>query len=125
MPSSIGCRIFTGTKIPTSIAPRTRLAARATDAYESAREKTRRFLNASSTREIIFVRGTTEGINLVAQSWGRRNVQKDDEIVITWLEHHANIVPWQQLCAEKGARLRVAPVNDRGEVILLKSTKSC
>jgi cysteine desulfurase/selenocysteine lyase len=94
------------------------LAARATDAYESAREKTRRFLNASSTREIIFVRGTTEGINLVAQAWGRRNVQKDDEVVITWLEHHANIVPWQQLCAEKGARLRVAPVNDRGEVIL-------
>jgi cysteine desulfurase/selenocysteine lyase len=94
------------------------LAARATDAYESAREKARRFLNASSTHEVIFVRGTTEGINLVAQSWGRRNVQKDDEIVITWLEHHANIVPWQQLCSEKGARLRVAPVNDRGEIIL-------
>ena len=94
------------------------LAARATDAYESAREKTRRFLNASTTKEIVFVRGTTEGINLVAQSWGRRNVQKDDEIVITWLEHHANIVPWQQLCSEKGARLRVAPVNDRGEIIL-------
>jgi cysteine desulfurase / selenocysteine lyase len=94
------------------------LAARATDAYESAREKTRRFLNASSAREIVFVRGTTEGINLIAQAWGRRNVQKDDEVVITWLEHHANIVPWQQLCSEKGARLRVAPVNDRGEVIL-------
>ncbi len=94
------------------------LAARATDAYESAREKTRRFLNASSTREIIFVRGTTEGINLIAQTWGRRNVQKDDEVVITWLEHHANIVPWQMLCSERGARLRVAPVNDRGEVIL-------
>jgi cysteine desulfurase/selenocysteine lyase len=94
------------------------LAARATDAYESAREKTRRFLNASSTREIVFVRGATEGINLVAKSWGHRHVEKDDEIVITWLEHHANIVPWQQLCAEKGARLRVAPVDDRGEVIL-------
>jgi cysteine desulfurase / selenocysteine lyase len=94
------------------------LAARATDAYEGARDKVRRFMNASSTREIIFVRGATEGINLVAKSWGHRNVQKDDEIVITWLEHHANIVPWQQLCAEKGARLRVAPVNDRGEVIL-------
>jgi cysteine desulfurase/selenocysteine lyase len=94
------------------------LAARATDAYESAREKVRRFLHASSTREIIFVRGTTEGINLISQAWGRRNVEKDDEVVITWLEHHANIVPWQQLCAEKGARLRVAPVNDRGEVIL-------
>jgi cysteine desulfurase/selenocysteine lyase len=94
------------------------LAARATDAYEGAREKVRRFLNASSAREIVFVRGATEGINLVAKSWGHRYVQKDDEIVITWLEHHANIVPWQQLCSEKGARLRVAPVNDRGEVIL-------
>lgn len=94
------------------------LAARATDAYESAREKARRFLHASSTREIIFVRGTTEGINLVAQSWGRRNVREGDEVVITWLEHHANIVPWQMLCSEKGAKLRVAPVNDRGEVIL-------
>jgi cysteine desulfurase/selenocysteine lyase len=94
------------------------LAARATDAYESAREKSRRFMNASSTREIIFVRGATEGINLIAQAWGRRNVREGDEIVVTWLEHHANIVPWQQLCSEKGARLRVAPVNDRGEIIL-------
>ncbi len=94
------------------------LAARATDAYESAREKVRRFLNASAPREIIFVRGTTEGINLVAQSWGRHNIHKDDEIVITWLEHHANIVPWQMLCSEKGARLRVTPVDDRGQVIL-------
>jgi cysteine desulfurase/selenocysteine lyase len=94
------------------------LAARATDAYEAAREKVRRFLNATSAREIIFVRGATEAINLVAQSWGRRYVQKDDEIVITWLEHHANIVPWQMLCAEKGAKLRVAPVDDRGQVIL-------
>jgi cysteine desulfurase/selenocysteine lyase len=94
------------------------LAARATDAYESAREKTRRFLNAPSAREIVFVRGATEAINLVAQSWGRRNIEKDDEIVITWLEHHANIVPWQMLCAEKGARLRVAPVDDSGQVLL-------
>jgi cysteine desulfurase/selenocysteine lyase len=94
------------------------LAARSTDAYESAREKTRRFLNASTTREIIFVRGATEGINLIAQAWGRRNVREGDEVVITWLEHHANIVPWQMLCSEKGARLRVAPVNDRGEIIL-------
>jgi cysteine desulfurase/selenocysteine lyase len=94
------------------------LAARATDAYEGAREKVRRFLNAKSVHEIIFVRGATEGINLVAKSWGHRNVQKDDEIVITWLEHHANIVPWQQLAAEKGARLRVAPVDDSGQVIL-------
>jgi cysteine desulfurase/selenocysteine lyase len=94
------------------------LAARATDVYESAREKTRRFLNAGATREIVFVRGATEAINLVAQSWGRRNIQKDDEIVITWLEHHANIVPWQMLCAEKGARLRVSPVDDSGQVLL-------
>jgi cysteine desulfurase / selenocysteine lyase len=94
------------------------LAARATDAYESARESVRRFIKAPSKREIVFVRGTTEGINLVAQSWGRRNVGPGDEIVITWLEHHANIVPWQQLCSEKGARLRVAPVDDRGQVIL-------
>jgi cysteine desulfurase/selenocysteine lyase len=94
------------------------LAARATDAYEAAREKVRRFLNAGSVREIIFVRGATEGINLVAQSWGRQNIQKDDEIVITWLEHHANIVPWQMLCAENGARLRVAPVDDSGQVVL-------
>jgi cysteine desulfurase/selenocysteine lyase len=94
------------------------LAARSTDAYEGAREKVRRFLSASSTREIAFVRGTTEGINLVAKSWGYRNVEKDDEVVITWLEHHANIVPWQQLCEARGARLRVAPVDDRGQVKL-------
>jgi cysteine desulfurase/selenocysteine lyase len=94
------------------------LAARATDAYEAAREKVRRFLKASSVREIVFVRGATEGINLVAQSWGRQNIQKDDEIVITWLEHHANIVPWQMLCAEKGARLRVAPVDESGQILL-------
>jgi cysteine desulfurase/selenocysteine lyase len=94
------------------------LSARATDAYEGAREKVRRFLNASSAREIVFVRGTTEGINLVAQSWGRRHVGTGDEVVITWLEHHSNIVPWQQLCAEKGACLKVAPVDDRGQIIL-------
>jgi len=94
------------------------LAARATDAYESAREKTRRFLNAGAAREIVFVRGATEAINLVAQSWGRSNIEKDDEIVITWMEHHANIVPWQMLCAEKGARLRVAPVDDSGQILL-------
>jgi cysteine desulfurase / selenocysteine lyase len=94
------------------------LAARSTDAYEGAREKVRRFINASSTREIIFVRGATEGINLITKSWGHRNVQKDDEIVITWLEHHANIVPWQQLAAEKSARLHVAPVDNTGQIIL-------
>jgi cysteine desulfurase/selenocysteine lyase len=94
------------------------LAARATDAYEAAREKTRRFLNAASTKEIVFVRGATEGVNLVAQSWGRRNLRAGDEIVVTHLEHHANIVPWQQICAETGAKLRVAPVDDRGDVRL-------
>ncbi|QFY42725.1 cysteine desulfurase [Candidatus Methylospira mobilis] len=94
------------------------LAARATDAYEGARETVRSFINAGSADEVIFVRGTTEGINLIAKSWGRQNLVKDDEIVITWLEHHANIVPWQQLCAETGAILRVVPVDDNGQVIL-------
>ncbi len=94
------------------------LAARATDAYEAARDKVKNFLNASSPDEIIFVRGTTEGINLIAKSWGKRHIGKDDEIVISWLEHHANIVPWQQLAAETGAKLRVIPVDDRGQVLL-------
>jgi cysteine desulfurase/selenocysteine lyase len=94
------------------------LAARATDAYEGARDTVRRFLNAPSAQDIVFVRGTTEAINLVAKSWGARNITPGDEIVITWLEHHANIVPWQQLCADKGACLRVAPVDDHGQVIL-------
>jgi cysteine desulfurase/selenocysteine lyase len=94
------------------------LAARATDAYEGAREKVRRFLNAGSEREIVFVRGATEGLNLVAKSIARRRVQAGDEIVLTWLEHHANIVPWQQLCAETGAKLRVAPVDDDGQIVL-------
>lgn len=94
------------------------LAARATEAYEGARERTRKFLGAPSAEEIVFVRGTTEAINLVAQSWGRRNVRAGDEIVISWLEHHANIVPWQMLCAETGARLCVAPVDGAGQIIL-------
>jgi cysteine desulfurase/selenocysteine lyase len=94
------------------------LAARATDAYEGARETVRRFLHAGSVDEIVFVRGTTEAINLVAQSWGRKYIGYGDEIVITWLEHHANIVPWQMLCEETGAKLRVAPVDDDGQVIL-------
>jgi cysteine desulfurase/selenocysteine lyase len=94
------------------------LAARATDAYEGARETIRRFLNAPSKNEIIFVRGATEGINLVAKSWGKRYVEAGDEIIVTHLEHHANIVPWQMLCAEVGAKLRVAPVDDTGQIIL-------
>ena len=94
------------------------LAARATDAYEKARETVARFLNASSADEIVFVRGSTEAITLVAQSWGRQHIGKGDEMVISWLEHHANIVPWQQLAAEKGAVLRVIPVDDTGQIIL-------
>jgi len=94
------------------------LAGRATDAYEAARDKARRFLNAPSTREIVFVRGGTEAINLVAQSFGRRYVEAGDEIVVSWLEHHANIVPWQMLAKEKGAKLRVVPVDDSGQVLL-------
>jgi cysteine desulfurase / selenocysteine lyase len=94
------------------------LAARATDAYEDAREKVRGFLNASSVKEIVFVRGATEAINLVAQSWGRQNLGEGDEILITWLEHHANIVPWQQIAAEKSARLKVAPVDESGQILL-------
>jgi cysteine desulfurase/selenocysteine lyase len=94
------------------------LAARATDAYEDARQKVTQFLNASSTKEIVFVRGATEAINLVAQSWGRRHIGKDDEIVISWIEHHANIVPWQMLASEKGAKLRVIPVDDDGQILL-------
>jgi cysteine desulfurase/selenocysteine lyase len=94
------------------------LAARATDAYEGARETVRRFLGAPQKSEIVFVRGATEGINLVAQSWGRRNLAEGDEVLVTWLEHHANIVPWQAVCADRGARLRVAPVDDRGQIIL-------
>jgi len=94
------------------------LAARATDAYEGARETVRRFIGASSTDEIVFVRGTTEAINLVAKSWGAQNVGPDDEIIVSHLEHHANIVPWQQLAAAKGAKLRVIPVDDSGQVLL-------
>jgi len=94
------------------------LSQRATDAYEGARDKVRRFINAASTREIVFVRGTTEAINLVAQSYGRPRLAPGDEILITWLEHHANIVPWQLLCEQTGAVLKVAPIDERGEVDL-------
>ncbi len=94
------------------------LTQRATEAYENARRTVQRFLGAPLAEEIVFVRGTTEAINLVAQSWGRQNVGPGDEVLITALEHHSNILPWQMLCAERGARLRVAPVDDRGEVIL-------
>ena len=92
------------------------LSQRATKAYENARLKIQRFLGAPSEREIIFLRGTTEGINLVAQTYGRANVSEGDEVLITTMEHHSNIVPWQMLCEEKGARLMVGPINDRGEL---------
>ncbi|WP_315130066.1 family 2A encapsulin nanocompartment cargo protein cysteine desulfurase [Achromobacter marplatensis] len=94
------------------------LAARATDAYEGARERARRFINAPDVNEVIFVRGTTEAINLVAKSWGAQHVGEGDEIIVSNLEHHANIVPWQQLAAAKGARLRVIPVDDSGQILL-------
>jgi cysteine desulfurase / selenocysteine lyase len=94
------------------------LSQRSTAAYEETRTKTRRFLNARYRNELIFVRGTTEGVNLVASSWGRKNVNKGDEVVISAMEHHSNIVPWQMLCEEKEARLRVIPMNERGELLL-------
>jgi cysteine desulfurase/selenocysteine lyase len=94
------------------------LSERATEAYEKVRAAAQKFLNAADTKEIIFVRGTTEAINLVAQTYGRKNVGSGDEILITAMEHHSNIVPWQLLCEEKGAKLRVAPINDRGELQL-------
>jgi cysteine desulfurase/selenocysteine lyase len=96
------------------------LSERATDAYEAARAKIQRFINARHPGEIVFVRGATEGINLVAGSYGRTHVRAGDEIVVTMMEHHSNIVPWQILCEEKGARLRVAPVSDTGELRLDK-----
>ena len=90
----------------------------ATIEFENARGVVQRFLNARDIKEVVFTRGTTEAINLVAQAWGRTNVREGDEILITAIEHHSNIVPWQMLCAEKGAKLLVAPVNDAGEVMI-------
>jgi len=94
------------------------LSQRSTAAYEETRAKAKRFLNSRSKNELIFVGGTTEGINLVASAWGRTNVKAGDEIVISAMEHHSNIVPWQMLCEEKGAKLRVIPMNDRGELLM-------
>ncbi len=94
------------------------LSLQATRAYEDARDKVKHFLNASHTREILFVRGTTEGINLVAQSYGRTFIKEGDEIVISAMEHHSNIVPWQILCEQVGAKLRVIPINDDGELLI-------
>ena len=99
------------------------LAARATDAYEGAREKVRRFLNAKSVKEIIFVRGTTEAVNLVANTFGEQFLHAGDEIILSHLEHHANIVPWQQLAIRKGLKIRVIPVDDDGQLILSEYEK--
>lgn len=94
------------------------LAARASDAYEAAREKVKTFLNANSVNEIVFVRGATEGINLVASTWGEHNLSSGDEIIVSNLEHHANIVPWKRLADKKGLKLRVIPVDDDGQILL-------
>ena len=94
------------------------LSVHATDAYDAAREKARGFVNARAASEIVFVRGTTEAVNLVAQTYGRAHVGAGDDVLITGLEHHSNIVPWQLLCDEKGATLSVAPITDSGEVDL-------
>lgn len=99
------------------------LSQRATDDYEYARAKVRQFINAAEDREIIYVRGTTEGINLVAQTYGRQNVGAGDEIIISAMEHHSNIVPWQILCQEKGAHLKIVPMNDAGELLIDKYEK--
>lgn len=99
------------------------LSERATEDYERARAKVQAFLNAAHPSEIIFVRGATEGINLVAQTYGRTHVRAGDQVLITAMEHHSNIVPWQALCEEKGACLRVAPINDRGELLFDEFTK--
>lgn len=94
------------------------LSQHATNLYESGRETVRQFLNAGHAQEIVFTRGTTESINLVAQSWGRANLQPGDEVLITAMEHHSNIVPWQMLCEQTGAELKVAPIDDRGELLM-------
>ena len=100
------------------------LSTRATEACDTARDKVRRFLNAASTDEVIFVRGATEGLNLVAQTHGRRNIRPGDEVLISGLEHHSNIVPWQMLCDEKQAHLRVVSIDDRGVVPLNEFEKA-
>jgi cysteine desulfurase/selenocysteine lyase len=99
------------------------LSQRSTKTYEQTRAKVKRFLSANAVEEIVFVRGTTEGINLVTSSWGRHHIKEGDEIIVAGLEHHSNIVPWQLLCEEKGAVLRVIPINDRGELILEEYAK--
>jgi cysteine desulfurase / selenocysteine lyase len=94
------------------------LSEKATQAFEAARLKAQGFLNAADAREIVFTRGATEGINLVAQTWGRQNLKAGDEVIVTAMEHHSNIVPWQMLCGERGAQLKVAPMDDSGTLLL-------
>ena len=94
------------------------LSQEATEAYEDARTEAQHFVNAAETKEIIFTRGVTEGINLVAQAFGRMAIGRDDEIILSRMEHHSNIVPWQILCEQVGARIRVLPMNDQGELLL-------
>jgi len=94
------------------------LSERATRSYEATRSAVARFINAADRREIVFTKGCTEGINLVAQSWGRTNLKAGDEVLVTWMEHHSNIVPWQLICAQTGATLKAAPITDRGELDL-------
>ena len=94
------------------------MSQQATDGYEGARSKVRKFLNASKDKEIIFTRNTTEGVNLVAHSYGRKNIGPGDDIIVSNMEHHSNIVPWQMLCEENGANLKVVPIDDSGELVM-------
>src|SRR5690606_7254725 len=94
------------------------LAARATESFEKTRVMVKDFIRARESEEIIFTKGTTEGINLIANTYGRKFIKEGDEIIISALEHHSNIVPWQMLCEEKGAILKIIPVNDKGEILL-------
>src|SRR6478752_5651981 len=99
------------------------LAEEATAAFEATRDTAREFINAKYREEIIFTRGVTEGINLVASTWGRQNIKEGDEIIISEMEHHSNIVPWQMLCLEKRAKLKIIPVNDSGELVMAEFEK--
>ena len=101
------------------------LSMRATEEHNEARERVRRFIHAADTSEIVFVRGATEAVNLVAETYGRANVVAGDEVLITAMEHHSNIVPWQMLCEEKGAHLRVVPIDDRRRTGSREFTKDC
>ena len=94
------------------------LSQKATEAYEASRNTIQKFINAKHNKEVVFTKGTTEGINLIANSWGIKNLNKEDEILISTMEHHSNIVPWQMICEYTGAKLKVAPINDSGELLI-------